>query len=93
MEILGFCTGLLPAAVVVAAKDTSELHTLARDIVQVTFRMTREIVRQTKLVEDSSGDWARTYIGITREKMESILDDFHTSNVSQARAQHDLFFL
>ncbi|KAM6476656.1 polyketide synthase [Trichoderma sp. SZMC 28011] len=80
VEILGFCTGLLPAAVVVAAKDTSELHTLARDIVQVTFRMTREIVRQTKLVEDSSGDWARTYIGITREKMESILDDFHTSN-------------
>ncbi|KAF3067794.1 Conidial yellow pigment biosynthesis polyketide synthase [Trichoderma lentiforme] len=80
VEILGFCTGLLPAAVVVAAKDTSELHTLAREIVQVTFRMTREIVRQTKLVEDSSGDWARTYIGITREKMESILDDFHSSN-------------
>ncbi|PNP56850.1 hypothetical protein THARTR1_03085 [Trichoderma harzianum] len=80
VEILGFCTGLLPAAAVVAAKDTSELHALAREIVLVTFRMTREIVRQTKLVEDSSGDWARTYIGISRERMKSILDDFHLSN-------------
>ncbi|UKZ81664.1 Type I Iterative PKS [Trichoderma virens FT-333] len=80
VEILGFCTGLLPATAVVAAKDTSELHTLAREIVSITFRMTREIVRQTKMVEDSSGDWARTYVGITREKMKSILDEFHSSN-------------
>ncbi|KAL7943594.1 polyketide synthase [Trichoderma barbatum] len=80
VEILGFCTGLLPAAAVVAANDTSELHTLACEIVLVTFRMTREIVRQTKLVEDNAGDWARTFVGITREKMKSILDEFHSSN-------------
>ncbi|KAL7793749.1 putative polyketide synthase [Trichoderma ceciliae] len=80
VEILGFCTGLLPAVTVVAARDTSELQTLACDIVLVTFRMTREIVRQTKLVEDGSGDWARTYIGITQEKMKSILDEFHSKN-------------
>ena len=81
-EMLAFCTGLLPASAVAAARDTAELHVLALEIISVTFRMTWELIRRSKLIEDGPGGWARTYIGIQPERMNSILDEFHTNNVS-----------
>ncbi|KAH8169841.1 starter unit:ACP transacylase in aflatoxin biosynthesis domain-containing protein [Sarocladium implicatum] len=79
-EVLAFCTGLLPASAAVAARDTAGLHVYALELVSVAFRMTWEIVRRAKLIEEGTGVWARTYIGMEPEKMKSILDDFHSQN-------------
>lgn len=83
MEVLAYCTGLLPAATVVAAKDTSELVPLAIQIVSITFRMAFEISRRMRLVEDGLyGNWASTILGVTIEKTQKILDEFHISQVT-----------
>ncbi|KAI4860812.1 putative polyketide synthase [Hypoxylon rubiginosum] len=79
VQVLGFCTGLLPASAIIAARDTSELFTLAREIISITFRMAYEIRRRMLLIEDDPSSWAMTYVGLTAEKMEKILDEFHKS--------------
>lgn len=83
VQVLGFCTGLLPASAIIAARDTSELFTLAREIISITFRMAYEIRRRMLLIEDDPSSWAMTYVGLTAEKMEKILDEFHKSQVSE----------
>lgn len=84
IQILGFCTGLLPASVLVAARDTSELFELAREVISVTARMVHEIVRRMVLIEDSPRAWATTYVGISPEKANQILEEFHSSQVSNS---------
>ena len=87
-EVLAFCTGLLPASAAVAARDTAGLHVYSLELISVTFRMTWEIVRRAKLIEEGTGVWARTYIGMQPEKMKSILDEFHTQSVSRSHSSH-----
>lgn len=82
VQVLGFCTGLLPASAIIAARDTSELFTLAREIISITFRMAYEIRRRMLLIEDDPSSWAMTYVGLSAEKLEKILDEFHKSQVS-----------
>jgi hypothetical protein len=83
VQILGFCTGLLPASAVVAARDTTELYNLACDIVSITFRMAWEVLRRMTLIEQDSAAWGRTYVDLSQEKVQGILDEFHESNVSR----------
>lgn len=90
-EFLAFCTGLLPAAAAVAARDTSELFKFGIEIISITFRMAFEIGRRMKLTEDSDGSWAVTIVGTTVEKTQAILDDFHSSQVW--RSLYGRFFL
>ncbi|KAI6092709.1 putative polyketide synthase [Hypoxylon rubiginosum] len=79
VQVLGFCTGLLPASAIIAARDTSELFTLAREIISITFRMAYEIRRRMLLIEDDPSSWAMTYVGLSGEKMDKILDEYHQS--------------
>ncbi|KAI1781137.1 putative polyketide synthase [Hypoxylon cercidicola] len=79
VQVLGFCTGLLPASAIIAARDTSELFTLARELISITFRMAYEIRRRMLLIEDDPSSWATTYVGLSAEKMEKILNEFHKS--------------
>jgi hypothetical protein len=81
VQVLGFCTGLLPAAAIVAAKDSSELFLLSREIISVTFRMAYELKKRMVLIENAHGSWARTYTGLSVEKAQRILDEFHNSQV------------
>ena len=76
-EVMGFCTGLLPAAAAVAARDTSEIFPLATELVSIAFRLAFELNRRSKLVESTRGSWATTIVGATVEKTQSILDEFH----------------
>ena len=70
----------------VAAKDTSELFGLAREIISITARMAAETTRRMRLVEDSTGDWAVTIIGRSVTHTQAILDKFHTNQVRIAAA-------
>ena len=82
VQALAFCTGLLPAAALVAARDTSELFDIGMEIISITFRMADEIIRRMKLVEDTKRCWATTVIGRTSEEVQPILDEFHKVQVS-----------
>lgn len=80
-EILAFCTGLLPAAAAAAARDTSELLKIGSEIISITFRMAFEIGRRMALVEKGGGNWAVTIVGVTVEKTNDILENFHKTQV------------
>ena len=66
----------------VAARDTSELFSLGREVIAVTFRMALEVVRRMMLVEAGYGTWAKTYVGLTEARAQEIVDKFHSSQVS-----------
>lgn len=83
-EILAFCTGSLPAAVVAAARDTSEVLKFGVEMVSIVFRMSYEISRRMRLVEDASVGWATTIVGAQVAKMEATLKEFHESQVSES---------
>ncbi|KAK2758595.1 Type I Iterative PKS [Arachnomyces sp. PD_36] len=77
VQVLAFCTGLLPAAALVAARDPSELFDIGIEIISITFRMAYEIFRRMKLIEDTKRSWAVTVIGKTPQQVQPILDEFH----------------
>ena len=81
-EMLAFCTGMLPAAVAAAARDTSELLSIGVEVISIVFRLVCEVTRRMRLVEDAAGHWATTILGVRRNQTQIILDDFHTSQVS-----------
>ena len=74
--MLAFCTGLLPAAALVAARDTSELFNIGREIISITFRMAHEIILRMKLIEDTNLSWAVTMVGKNPQQVQPILDVF-----------------
>lgn len=81
VELIAQCDGLLPATVVMAARDTSELFSLSRQIISISYRLGCEIRRRMRLVDSRLECWGRTYAGITGDRMQDILDEFHDSQV------------
>lgn len=69
----------MPAAALVAARDTSELFDIGREIISITFRMAHEIIRRMKLIEDTNLSWAVTMVGRSPENVQPILDAFHNT--------------
>ena len=86
VEIVALCGGLLPAAVAWAAQDTSQLFPLSRMMISVSFRLALEVRRRMRLVEDRQESWGRTYTGISRDKVQAILNEFHQSQASEFQA-------
>lgn len=82
IHVLGFCTGEIPAAIAVAARNTSELYQLSIEAVHIIFRFAREDWRRTMLVDETNGSWATTIVGVTPDAVQAILDQFHHSQVS-----------
>lgn len=82
VQVLAFCTGLLPAAALVAARDTSELFDIGIEIISITFRMAHEIIRRMRLIEETKRSWAVTVVGKAPEQVQPILDAFHEAQVS-----------
>lgn len=82
MHVLGFCTGEIPAAIAVAARNTTELYQLSVEAVHIIFRFARDCWRRTVLVDQTNGSWATTLVGVTRSQVQTILDNFHHSQVS-----------
>lgn len=67
-----------------AARDTSEILSIGLEMIRITFRLAYAITRRMKIVEDVSGNWATTVVGVDRQKMEELLTGFHTEHVSGA---------
>jgi hypothetical protein len=78
--VLAFCTGLLPASALVAARDTTELFDIGMEIINITFRMAYEIDRRAHLIEETNRSWATTVVGKTPENVQPILDQFHKAH-------------
>lgn len=85
VEIVALCGGLLPAAAVLAAKDSNQLFALSKDIISVGLRLAVEVHRRAQLIERTPSSWGKTYTGLPVEKVQKILDEFHTAEV---RAQY-----
>lgn len=83
--VLGFCTGEIPAAIAVAARNTNELYQLSVEAVHIIFRFARDCWRRTVLVDQTNGSWATTLVGVTVGEVQAMLDEFHQSQVSNGK--------
>ena len=91
VHVLGLCTGLLPATVAAAAKDTSELLRIAVEVVAISFRLGHETDVRSKRIEDGPGSWAYTIVGVAAAQCQEILDELHKTQVMSDRSlfEHD----
>ena len=69
----------MPAAVAVAARDTSEIFTIAREIILISFRWMHAAHRhrQAMISPNQIGGWCITFPGLQPKRVQAILDDFH----------------
>ncbi|KAJ5806695.1 hypothetical protein N7474_010287 [Penicillium riverlandense] len=79
IHVLGFCTGEIPAAVAVAAHNTTELYQLSVEAVHIIFRFARDCWRRTVLADQTIGNWATTLVGVTPGEIQPLLNEFHRS--------------
>lgn len=77
VHVIGICTGLLPAAAVLAANNLEQLFRLSLELVSITCRLTYEIWIRMQLIENGRESWSETYIGLDEEQLDTILRDFH----------------
>lgn len=84
IHVLGFCTGEIPAAVAVAARNNTELYELSLETIHIIFRFARDCWRRTVLVDQRNESWATTLVGVTPGEVQTILDEFHCSQVSDS---------
>ncbi|KAJ4361265.1 hypothetical protein N0V95_002034 [Ascochyta clinopodiicola] len=85
-EVLSLCTGQLPGAVAVAARNSSELFALAVETTRIAFRLGREICANSRRIDSSGGQWATTLVGLQVEHVRRLLDEFHAqTQVPRAR--------
>ncbi|GJD04152.1 polyketide synthase [Colletotrichum higginsianum] len=77
VEVVGLCMGLLPATVALAARDSSQIFTLAREMIKVAVRMGFSIWYRMRLVDASPGSWSQTFVHVSAEDATSTLERFH----------------
>jgi iterative type I PKS product template protein len=66
----------------VAARDTSELFTIAREIISSTCRWMRVAHRNrlAMISPNQTGGWCITYMGLEPGRVQTILDEFHAAH-------------
>ncbi|WQF90281.1 Putative Acyl transferase domain superfamily, phosphopantetheine binding ACP domain, thiolase [Colletotrichum destructivum] len=77
VEVVGLCMGLLPATVALAARDSSQIFTLAREMIKVSVRMGFSVWYRMRLIDASPGSWSQTFVHVSAEDATSILERFH----------------
>ena len=78
---LGFCTGLLPAAVAAVSRNTEDLHAFGLEIVAISIRLMEAICNRSRQIEAVPGTWAYTVVGAGTEDSKAVLDEFHRAQV------------
>lgn len=76
-----------------AAQDTSELFSLAREVLSVGIRLASQVNRHIKLIDQSSESWGITYTGISSVTVGGILERFHKDQVSTSHRFPDIHVL
>ncbi|RFU33276.1 hypothetical protein B7463_g3074, partial [Scytalidium lignicola] len=79
VRIIGLCTGLLPAAALAAARDLHDLIKLGIEILAVLFRLSLEITRRSRQIEEAPGCWGFVVTGTSAQDQQNIIDEFHKS--------------
>lgn len=75
--MIGFCTGLLPAAATAAARDTTELFSLGLEMLAMTVRLAAETTRRSKRVEETPGCWGFLVTALPAEEQQEIINKFN----------------
>ncbi|KAJ5287209.1 ketoacyl-synt-domain-containing protein [Penicillium angulare] len=75
-NILGLCTGMLPAATATCIDSTSELLDIAPEIVGVACRLGITVSRRSWALEATTGNWATSVSGITFEQLQDAIQEF-----------------
>ena len=88
IEIVGLCTGLLPAAAAATARSTRELLQLAPSIICIALRLALEVDLRSSQIEETTQSWAVIVSGIPSEKQQSALDDYHKQTVKPRKYCH-----
>lgn len=82
LTIIGLCLGLIPAAVGAVARDANELVDLGLEFLPLIVRIAVTGYERYREIEDSQGTWSYVIRDTLPEEVQTILDEFHQSNVS-----------
>jgi zearalenone synthase (nonreducing iterative type I polyketide synthase) len=82
VHILGLCGGLLNAATMVVAHDVSSLYQISLEIIVVTCRLSNVMYSRSRAVENTSGSWGWSVLGLDSTHLQRVLDQFHDKRVS-----------
>lgn len=80
--MLGFCAGEVPGAIAGAVSNLQELAKVSLEMVRILFRFWYRMNIRTITVDDTAGYWGVTVMGTTEAAVQTILDDFHDSEVN-----------
>lgn len=80
--MVGWCTGLLPAAVAASAVSMVQVLELAPRAVELSIKIGVDAHRKAAAVEDHPGSWARVVKGCPETDLEAMLNQFNATNVS-----------
>ena len=80
IQIIGLCTGLLPAAAAATARSTGELLQLAPNVICIALRLALEADIRSSQIEETTQSWAVIVPGFAASE-QSALDDFHQQTV------------
>ena len=72
---------MLPAAAMAVSNTTSQLLSLAPEIVRVSLRLGLEAGRRSDQIEKSRESWATIVPGIAPFEQQEALDQFHQTHV------------
>lgn len=81
VHLLGFCTGLLPAAAAATATSAKQLLKLAPAIVSLSLYLSFEAHRRSWAIEPSSDSWTMVVSDITAETVRDELKGLQSTNV------------
>ncbi len=87
---LGFCAGLLPAAVAAACRSAADIIDIGIVVVTVSCRLATEISRRSRMIEPAPGCWGYSMIGVSLKDLEACLGLFHRAKVSVNRSSYIL---
>ncbi|TLD17653.1 uncharacterized protein PgNI_00006 [Pyricularia grisea] len=78
-EWLGISGGLMSLAPLAVAKDFDTLYDACVDVAGLFCRVSNFCCIRSRAVEDKSGTWGWAVLGISREDLSSVLDEYQSS--------------
>ena len=90
-NLVGLCSGLFAAAAIASTPSLSALVPVAVQVVLMAFRTGSYVHRLAERLNpavEQSESWTYIFPGLKAEEARHVLEEFHSSNVSDRRAEH-----
>ena len=81
LEVSGFCSGMIPAAVVASAEDSEQFYDFALEAFRLSFWIgyrTRSYSGTTAGLESSEQPWSLVVSGLSKADVDARLDEFYS---------------